>query len=231
MATLTDFQNKFAQVLRDDAGAIGTAEVDAYIQEAVRAYSKDRPRVVVAAITGSGSYDVNLPADWEAGFSVAKAVEYPAGQQRPVYLSEDHWLIYHGTTGMKLRFLTAAPGTGETINLTYTALHVVRGGTAGTSTIPTVDQDAVVNLAAALACYALARKYAQAVEPTIGADSVNHITKSGEYARRGKELEKLYRDHLAPAKDGQIPAASVTGDWDLMAGWRDDMLTHPKRYR
>lgn len=234
MATLTDFQTKFGQVLQDDAGEISTTERDAYIAEAVRAYSKDRPRIIVGAITGAGTYEYSLPTGWDDNFSVVKAVEYPAGNQTPTYLDEDYWLIYQGTTGKKLRFLSYTPTTAETINVTITAKHTVSaasGTVSGTSTVPDVDQDAVINLAAAIACYALGRKYAQSIEPTIAADSVNHLQKSGEYAKRGQELEKLYRNHLAPAKDGQVTAASVTGDWDSLAGWQDDRLTHPKRYR
>lgn len=228
MATLSDFQTKFGQVLQDDAQHISTTERDAFIAEAVIVYSHDRPREIVSAIVGAGTYEYSLPDGWIEGFSVALGVEYPAGNQIPNFVDESQWLIYQGTAGKKLRFLGYEPTTAETINLKYTVLHTVD---TSTSTVPDSDQDAVVNLAGALACYALARKYAQSLEPAIGADSVQHLSKSGEYAKRGKELEALYRKHIAPGEDKAPPAASVTGDWDSLAGWQDDRLTHPKRYR
>jgi len=166
---------------------------------------------------------------WVEGFSVAKQVEYPAGEQVPNILDDNDWRIYRAAAGQKLRFLTGSPAVGETILLTITVPHEV---TASASTIPAADQDAVVNLAGALCCHALARKYAQTSEPTIAADAVNYGTKSGEYAKRGKELEGLYKAHIAPAaKDGGLAAASVSGDWDSNAGWGTDRLTHPRRLR
>ncbi len=231
MATLDDFQTKFDQVLQDDAAHISTTERDAFISEAVMVYSQDRPREMVSAITGAGTYEYDLPDDWTDGFSVALAMEYPAGNQIPTYVDESEWLIYQGTAGKKLRFLSYEPTTAETINLKHTALHALSAGTAGTSTVPASDQDAVINLAGALACYALSRKYAQSLEQTIGADSVQHLSKSGEYAKRGKELEGLYRKHITAGGERPPAAASVSGDWDSLAGWNDDRLTHPKRYR
>ncbi|OPX19127.1 MAG: hypothetical protein BZ151_10885 [Desulfobacca sp. 4484_104] len=228
MAILDDFQTKLSQVLQDDAEHLSTTERDAFISEAVLIYSSDRPRVIVSAITGAGTYEYDLPDDWMAGFSVALGVEYPAGNQIPTYVDESEWLIYQGTSGKTLRFLNYEPTAAETINLKHTALHIVD---AATSTIPASDQDAVINLAGALGCYALSRKYAQSLESAIGADSVQHISKSGEYAKRGKELENLYHKHITAGDERPPVAASVIGDWDSLAGWQGDRLTHPKRYR
>jgi len=313
MATQSDLDNKLIVVLQDTAELLDSMKLNVFVDEAVQRYSKDRPLELVAAITGDGGYDYDLPkyeavaieglsqaaacvvtwaghglsggdqvrlsgitqADWTAlnrvhtitwlsadtfsipvntsgfalaydpgsdpgqvlalgkdwvdGFSVALGVEYPAGEQVPCMLDESAWMIYQGTAGKKLRFLTVSLGTGETAVLRYTAPHLVD---SSTSTIPATDQDAVVNLAGALACYALARKHAQSVDSTIGADNVSQLSKSGEYAKRGKELEALYKNHMAPpAKDGGLTAASVSGDWDTHAGWGSDRVTHPKRYR
>lgn len=227
--TITEFDDKLVVLLQDTAEALNTNQREAFILEAVNRYSQRRPREVVAEIDGGGGYDYDLPDDWLDGFSVAKQVEYPAGEQVPCILDDNDWIIYQGADGKKLRFLTYRPASGETALLTFTAPHAVTGSG---STVSSGDQDAVINLAGALCCYALARKYAQTSEPSIAADVVNYQTKSGEYAKRGKELEKLYNDHLAPsAKDGGLPPASVSGDWDSNAGWGTDRLTHPRRLR
>jgi hypothetical protein len=178
---------------------------------------------------GKSGYDYHLPVDWEEGFSAAQQVEYPAGEQQPAILDDNDWMLYQTADKKVLRFLADEPLATETIRFTYTVRHAV---TAGASSIPAADQDAVINLAGALCCYALSRKYAQTSEPTIAADSVNYGSKSGEYAKRGKELEGLYKAHIAPAAaDGGLTAASVTGDWDSDAGWGTDRVTHPRRLR
>ncbi|MHB9075789.1 MAG: hypothetical protein ACYC6G_19990 [Desulfobaccales bacterium] len=229
MSHLSDFDTKLVIVLQDKAAMLSEPDRQAFILEAVSRYSQDRPRAVAAEIAGDGSYDYDLPEGWEEGFSVGKQVEYPAGEQQPCILDDNDWMLYQAAAGKKLRFLAESPATGNTILFTYTARHEV---TAEASTVPAADQDAVVNLAGARCCYALARKYAQSSEPTIGADAVNYGSKSGEYAKRGKELEGLYKAHIAPAAEGGgLTAASVSGDWDMNAGWGTDRLTHPRRLR
>ena len=228
MATLTDFKTKLDQVLQDTAGMLGTADKEAFILEAVSRYSQDRPWEVAAEIPGDGGFDYDPPAGWEEGFSSGRQVEYPAGQQNPEILDDNDWMLYQGASGKKLRFLNCSPGTGDTILFSFTKRHQV---TADSSSVPAADQDAVVNLAGALCCYALARKYAQTSEPLIAADAVNYGSKSGEYEKRGKTLEGLYKAHISRPADGGLAAASISGDWDSNAGWGADRSTHPRRLR
>jgi hypothetical protein len=229
MPVLSDFDAKLVIVIQDQAAVLSANQRQAFILEAVSRYSQDRPRELAAEIAGDGGYDYDLPDDWEEGFSGGRQVEYPAGQQQPIILDDNDWMLYQAVAGKKLRFLACTPLANETILFTYTVRHQV---TAQACTIPAADQDAVVNLAGALCCYALARKYAQTSEPSIAADSVNYGSKSGEYAKRGKELEGLYKVHIAPAdQGGGVTAASVSGDWDVDAGWGTDRITHPRRLR
>lgn len=229
MSQLSAFDAKLVVILQDKAAMLTSGDRQACILEAVSRYSQDRPRVLAVEIPGDGGYDYDLPADWEEGFSSARQVEYPAGEQQPAILDDNDWMLYQAAAAKKLRFLAESPATGDTILFTYTVRHQV---TAEASTIPAADQDAVVNLAGSRCCHALALRYAQTSEPTITADAVNYGSKSGEYAKRGKELEALYKAHIAPAAEGGgLPAASVSGDWDMNAGWGGDRLTHPKRLR
>lgn len=229
MAGLSDFDAKLVIVIQDQAAVLPPADRQAFLLEAVSRYSQDRPQVLAAEIPGDGGFDYDLPQDWEEGFSAAGPVEYPAGEQQPAILDDNDWILYQTKDGKVLRFLAGSPGATETILFTYTTRHSV---TSSASTIPAVDQDAVINLAGALCCYALARKYAQTSDPLIAADSVNYGSKSGEYAKRGKELEGLYKTHIAPAAaDGGLTAASVSGDWDSNAGWGTDRITHPRGLR
>ncbi|MCX5888065.1 MAG: hypothetical protein NTY36_01270 [Deltaproteobacteria bacterium] len=229
MSALSDFDAKLVIVIQDKAAMLSAPERQAFLLEAVSRYSQDRPLVAAAQIAGDGGFDYDLPDDWEEGFSDVRQVEYPAGQQQPEIPDDNDWLLYQTKDGKVLRFLAFSPSATETILLTYTVRHQASGD--GT-TVPAADQDAVVNLAGALCCYALSRKYAQTSEPSIQADAVNYGSKSGDYAKRGKELEGLYKTHIAPAAaEGGLPGASVTADWDMNAGWGTDRITHPRRLR
>jgi hypothetical protein len=225
-----EIKDKVDQTVKDTAGRLMPAERDLWIQEAVKQYSKHRPRNVVKDITGDGSYDYSVSTHltlWVKGFSVIKSVEYPADQREPVYLEEDSFLIYEKESGLFLRFLEDIPNATQKIRVTYTALHILSGIL---NTIPAVDEDALCNLAASLCSQALSSIYAGTSDSTIGADSVNYRTKSQEYQSRAKEQKKLYMDHLG-IKEGDVAPASAVKDLDLDYPGGTDRLTHPRKYR
>jgi len=233
--TLADYGVKFDQDFQDLARNLDQNARDAAIQEAVAEYSKHRPVVQVKDIAGDGAtYDIPLgtapgPTDWCEGFSVVRQVEYPAGERQPVYLEQDQWQEYvKPTTGRVLRLLVTTPATGESTRITYSILHTV---SAATGTIPDADFYSVVQLAASYAAHGLAMFYAQQGDSTIGADSVDHKSKSSDYASRAKDLRALYFAHMGMKDERGAPAASVQMDWDRSPGYGDDYLTHPKEWR
>lgn len=63
--------------------------------------------------------------------------------------------------------------------------------------VPQIDFFAIVNKAACIACYALAERFSRSSDSLIRADSVNHMSKAGEFANRAKELCQMYTDHIA----------------------------------
>jgi hypothetical protein len=226
----SQIQAKVSDTVRDDAGKLGESQRDGFIQEAVKIYSKHRPREVVKDITGAGAYDCSIGTNlvsWIDDFSIIKSIEYPADQRDPQYVDEDDFLIYRKETDLFIRFLADTPQATQKIRVTYTALHVLSGAL---NTIPLGDQDALCNLAASLCSQALASYYAQTSDPTIGADSVNYRTKSQEYNSRAKEQKKLYMDHLG-LKDGDVAPASLRKAVDVTYPGGADRLTHPRKSR
>jgi hypothetical protein len=208
---------------------VSVSEVD-FIQEAVKIYSRHRPREVVKDITGDGTYNYSISTNltsWVEDFSIIKSIEYPAGQRNPVYLDEDDYAILRTESGLFIRFFVDTPSASDTIRVTYTALHILSDSQ---NTIPQIDEDAVCNLAASLCSGALASYYAQTSDPTIGADSVNYRTKSQEYSARAKEQKKIYMDHLG-LKDGDVAPASVRKVVDVTYPGGIDRLTHPRKWR
>lgn len=231
MQTTGALQLKVIGVLQDAAGDLPSEEQDRLIQEAVRRYSRVRPREIVEDEVGNGTHDlaVTLLASWEEDFSVIRQVEYPvlATTVEPPILERDEWIEYRAPTGRVLRVLEDAPAATETVRITYTALHVAD---ETTFTIPDGDFDAVATWAAALCLRALANKYAQNTAPTLGADSVDHRTMSDQYSRLARELEKDVSRALR-IDDNQVGAGSVTTDWPAEQTTGLDWLTHPRRRR
>jgi len=223
-------KDKVDQTVKDMAGSLGPTERDNFIQEAVKIYSKHRPREVVKDITGAGTYDYSIAtnlASWIEDFSIVKSIEYPADQRDPQYVDEDDTLIYRKESDLFIRFLLDSPSASQKIRVTYTALHLL---SETQCTIPLGDQDALCNMAASLCSQALASYYAQTSDSTITADSVDHRSKSQEYNSRAKDQKKLYMDHLG-LKDGDVAPASVRKVVDVTYPGGADRLTHPRKNR
>jgi hypothetical protein len=228
--TYAEFRQKVSDIVRDDADKLTPEEKERHIQEAVRIYSKHRPREVIKDITGDGTYDYSIATNltsWVKGFSVIKSIEYPADEREPSILDEEDWMVYEKEAGQYIRFIEDTPSATEKIRVLHTALHILSDSQ---NTIPESDQDAVCNLAASLCSGALASAYAHASDSTIGADSVDHRSKSQEFSSRAKIQKQTYLDHLA-LKEGEIPPASAVVDLDIDYPDGTDRLTHPRRGR
>jgi len=133
MKNFTDYQTKVAQVIQDADTELETTDRDAFIEEAIGIHSKHRPQEKVLQVTGPGDYLYDLPEDWEEGFSVIESVEYPAGEQPPVFLDPTQYMLYQGASNKQIRFLYDSPETSETFLVTYTLRHSVDNNTG---TIP-----------------------------------------------------------------------------------------------
>jgi len=210
---------------------LAEAEQILAIGQAIKAHSKHKPQVIVEDEDGDGGFDYAVSAltSWSDGFSVIKQVEYPVDDtdQTPDILQDDEWRIYEKPSGKVLRFLENKPTATEDFRVTYTALHTC---TDSACTVETFDEEAVQALCAAFFCDMLAAYYAQSQDSTIDADSVDHTSRSREYAARAKTYRKAYFDHLG-IKEGRAPAASVTRDQDKKGSWTSDKLTHKAKYR
>jgi len=230
MSTREDYITAVGQLVQ---GEIPLSEADKIlgIDMAMKAHSRHRPRVIVEDEDGDGGFDYAITGldSWSDGFSVIRTVEYPVDDddETPDMLQDDEWRIYETPDGEFLRFKENSPTATESFRVVYTALHTC---TASACTVKDYDEEPVQALAAAFFCDMLATYYAQSGDPIIDADSVDHTSKTRDYAARAKAYRKLYFDHLG-IKEGKAPAASVTRDQDKDASWRSDGLTHRQKYR
>jgi hypothetical protein len=210
---------------------LGETEMILAISQAIKEHARHRPRVIVEDESGDGGFDYAVTdlASWSSGFSTIKQVEYPVDDtdENPDILQDDAWMVYEKPAGKCLRFLEDTPEATESFRVTYTAVHTC---TDAACTVEDFDEEAVQALCAGYFCEMLATYYAQNQDATIDADSVDHTSKSRDYAARAKAYRTMYFNHLG-SKEGQALAASVTRDQDLLGSWQRDKLTHPKKYR
>lgn len=225
MLTLADIRQKVVDTVKDDSGKLANPEdFDRNIGAALNRYSVHRPSVLVADIAGNGGHDYSLPSGWSEGFSLIKAVEYPAGNVPADYVDNDEYEIYQSPTARKLRFKADAPSAAETFRVSYTALRSY-------ATIAAADIDAFVCLCAAFCCEELATAFAQSGDSLVAADSVDYRDKTQRFASRAKRLMQLYKEHLGLKDDDVTPPASATTDLDVGYPGGRDRLTHPRYLR
>jgi hypothetical protein len=229
--TLQDYITAIGSLVGGDL-PLGEAEKIQAINKAVKRYSLDRIREIAEDETGNGGYDyaLNLLESWIEGFSTVKKIEYPITDDlydNSNILTDDAWMIYLKPAGKVIRLLEDQPAATETLRITYTTLHLCDDTQC---TIPVADAEAVQMLGAAGFCDMLATYYSQDQDSTIKADSVDHKSKSSDYAARAKTYRQQYFNHLG-IQEGQVVPASVTRDQDTRPSWRSDALTHPRKFR
>jgi hypothetical protein len=216
------YREKVRQLVRDGAEVLDEVDYDFVIGEALKRYSRIKPRGVVAELEGDGGYDYALPAEYDEGFSVVAQVEYPAGRRQPELVDRLDWRVIRTPAGTVLRFLRDTPREGERIWVPFTALHTA---TDDATTVPAAEHDVIHLVGASLACEALASHFSQQGDSSIGADSVDHKTKAAEYALRAKRFMQLADQLLPITEQGEVRAAGTETSLGDMLGF----LTHPTR--
>lgn len=220
---LSDYQTLVDDLVRDDAGKIGTSQRDAAIATAVIRYSDDRPRRTVADVIGAGQM-LDVPAGWVRDFSVIESIEYPVGKIPPRRIAADRHCIYESPDGPQIQLLDAL-AAASALRVCYTVRHLV-GDTD--DTIPLSHREAVANYAAAILCDQLSALYANESDSTIQADSVQQGSKSAAYRSKARDYRKAYQDALGVQEKTSVPAGVVVqlNGTDSFGGPR---LQHPPR--
>jgi len=203
-------------------------ELKALLSDAVNLiYEKDRPYTNTGEISGDGTnYDFTFPTGFIEGYSEILKVEYPSGEQKPIYLAPEKYVIYDNGTTKKFRFLTYTPTATEKARIIFTLPHTLD---SSTNTVPDGDFDAVCHLTAAIALLVIANRYSHSSAPTIGADVVEYRAKSDICRALSKEQFTLY--DKAIGKKEETRAAAIIREYDTTYPWGGDLLTHPAEWR
>jgi hypothetical protein len=201
--TVDQLIDRVTAKVKDASGEITPDDYEAAAVEALKCYSRHRPRHLVEDLPGTGANDLALPADWAEGTSTVVSVEYPVGRIPESLIDARDYRLYRAPAGLKLRLLTVAPAAPETVRLLYTTQHTE-------ASIPVGDEEAVANLAAAVCLRQLAARYGQTSDPTIGADVVNYRSKADEFRRLAQAYDEAANAHLGIGTKTDTAAASVT---------------------
>lgn len=189
--------------VKDDSGRLTDADdYQPAIDGALERYSRHKPKVLVVDVLADLELGLPLPSAWVEEFSTVQQVEFPVGQQPPVFVDPADWYLYRAPQGWRLYLVNEQPLFGTAVRLTITTLR-------NAGDIPAGDQDAVTCLAAAACLETLASLFVQTSDPTIQADVVNYRTKSGEAAARAKRLRQLYHEHIGIDAEGGVAAAGA----------------------
>lgn len=203
---LADFQTLVDGMVRETA-ELTDADRDMAISLAIERYSKDRPRTAVEDLTAPGGLRLPLPGAWEQDFSDLRSLEHPIGND-PLDLLGD-WELYQTPSGFEIRLDGCSGGSIEadaSVRATFTIKHVLN---ASTDTVPVGDREAVAAWAAAGLCDQLANRFSGDSDSVIQADSVEHGSKAGEFARRAAALRRRYFNELGIEPKRSEPAGAV----------------------
>lgn len=223
---LSDVQDLVDNLVRDDSGAIATADRDAAIVLAVERYSSDRPRLAVEDLTGDGTKLLDLPAAWVDDFSAIQAIEYPVGSVPPEILDQDAWDLYTSPSATQIMFLSA-PVADAAVRVAFTIKHTL---SLAADTIPAAHREAVADWAAALLLDQLASRFSGDSASSIQADVVDHTSKAAEFASRARNLRKQYHDSLGVDPKRSAPAGTVV-NLDLVDSRGRDRIFHRRALR
>jgi len=154
-------------------------------------------------------YEFDLPSGWVDKYSNLAKIEWPSGEQTPIYLERgSDWDIY----GTHWRLLSDV-GDGTSAILTYTAPHT-------SLTVPAHEQDAVAYLCAAAACLEVVARYSRTGDAVLPADSINYRTKADEWRAISKAMrQQAYATlGMALSDQGEVTHVGTVGaaQWDTL---------------
>lgn len=227
MSTIATLLAKVNQTVLDTASIFDDDKNQLFIIEAVRQYSRDKPLRLDAIVSGTGSASTFATASgWTDGFSVILSVESPIDQEPEQLLDlQDSIQIVLRSGVEKWQFIDFQMSASETARVQFTLPHTADGVR---STIPSIDEDAVSNLAASKLARALAAYYAESTDGTL-ADVVDHTGKAAVFQALANDLRAMYKEHVIA---GEIETGVLTHhDLDVNFSWGGDLLFHPRRFR
>ncbi len=237
-AKLSEYEVRSRIMLgRPNASQLSASDLQEHVEEAVRRYSKDRPRISFRDYVGDGvAFDLSLSliTDWVNGFSYPFAIEYPQGERPPSYLDMGEVVPYPiSSAPTVLRLMNTTPASGKTARVYYALPWPIPDETAATDLIPATDFEIVCHYAAYLGANQLAGRAVPHKDANLPSAAVFDLSGEGPNWREiARDNLNAYRAAVGGGDDGK-PAASGWINWDARSSFLDTGRTflfhYPRR--
>lgn len=229
MATLADMLVLLKVKVKDTSIRFTDAEKNGLLSESIRQYNRDQPLLRDEVVTGDGIVlTFDTPTGWTDGFSTLEELEFPVDQEPRVMVDvEDHVQVIQIDNVEKIQFKSLTIPSAEEARLFYTIPH----DDAVPTTIPTHGVDAVVSLAAARLCNAMATFYAETTEATLGLDVVDRQSKADSFRSMADRFKREYLAIINPKTDDANAPKLTHTEQDIDFSWGLPFITHPRKNR
>ena len=218
--------------LREDAKRITPQDWILIAEQATLHFSKDKPREIVADVTGNNTNTYTLTSiitGWTNRFSYIKNVEFPIGDDPTTYIQSDKLKIYKSATDTEqLKFSEFSPASTTSFRISYTGLHTF---TTATSTIDDLDKSVFCLLLAHYAAMALVSDFLKANRSNLPNDSVDFSQKSRDMQSLADVLLKKYSDLITGKTDSVKSYTTVLKDFDMTSRYKTRYFTVPEDSR
>ena len=201
---LTAFHELITSLVGNDDSRLSPDDVARATGLVMNRYSVDAPRRVTEDLVVLEGLVLTAPLAWVAGRSQIRSIEFPIGENPPIFLEKDDFYVYDALDdAQEIRFLTG-PAVTDSVRLVYTGLH------DSPDTIAPADAQLCAAFAAAGLCDQLAAKYGHSTEATLQADTVNHQDKGRFFASRARDLRAQYENKFGQPTTLGAASAVVT---------------------
>lgn len=218
--------------LREDGNRLKPADWMLIAQQATLHYSKDRPRQMVADITGNGTKSYNLTSSvtrWKNRFSFIQTLEFPVGNDPITFLQTDNYRIYKTATDVETLVLkNSAPSASKTMRINYTSYHQFDDTT---STIDDQEKVAFCLLMGFYAAMALISDFLKANRSNLPNDSVDYSQKSRDMQILADSLFKKYSELVTGKSESVKCYSTYIKDFDMLGRYRNKYYTVPEDSR
>lgn len=190
--TRDDFKTLVTGMVQDTDGHLTDQDQETSIDLALLRYDQDEPNIFPIDALAPGGKVMDPPAEYVPGFSKIQAIESPPDQVPPRYIDDGQFAMHQTPLGEKILFASDLTA-GQPLRLHMAIPHTMDG--TGTS-IPQHRTEAVACWAAALQLDQLASLFTGDMLPSIQSDSVDHQSKSRDYAFRAQGRRTRYYQEL-----------------------------------
>lgn len=190
---LADIRVLVSRLVRDDAGLFAPADIDAAIDISATRISDESPAHLIADVNAPSQW-IDVPPQWVAGWSRLVSVEAPIDDV-PARLIDVRRVQVRRLPDGSERIGINGSWPAPVVRLTWTAMHSADTAAAHLAW-------PIAAWAASVLCGQAASHFANQTNSTIGADAVDHKSKSELWAAR----ERQYRDQGYEALGIPIPS-------------------------